>query len=191
MRDPAATRDAILRSARSVFTDFGYQGASMRKIAGQAGVTHAAIYRHFADKDDLLAALADHDFEELIVEVGGRIEPTASALVRLRTLIKGFMTVCVENPRLYEFLFQILPTLPTARTESADAARQAVVTVVSECVVDKLLIGDADELADLIVIAAHGYIARSLARRATGTDTPHIDVYIDFMLSGARAGAIA
>lgn len=190
MPTPPATRDAILRSAREVFTEVGYTGASLRKIAARAGVTHAAIYRHFADKSDLLSALAQRDFDELVAEVGRRIDAEEAGLVRLRSLIIGFVDVCCANPRLYEFLFQILPGLPQSQPASAETAHLAVVALVSECVEAGELRGDPEQLADLVMIAAHGYVARSLARRGSDTPTPDPDTYIDFVLSAARAEAV-
>jgi AcrR family transcriptional regulator len=190
MPTPSATREAILRSAREVFTEVGYTGASMRKIASRAGVTHAAIYRHFTDKSDLLSALAKRDFDELVDEVGRRIETEDAALVRLRSLLLGFIAVCCANPRLYEFLFQILPGLPQGRPESAETAHLAVVSLVSDCVNDGELRGDPEELADLVMIAAHGYVARTLARRGTDIPAPDPAAYVDFVLSAARAGAV-
>jgi len=56
---PAApsTRERILNVALELFTEKGYDGASLREIAEQLGVTKAAIYYHFASKDDILMAL--------------------------------------------------------------------------------------------------------------------------------------
>lgn len=190
MPSPTETRDAILRSAREVFADSGYRGASLRKIASRAGVTHAAIYRHFADKDDLLAALAEHDFEELVREVGNRIDAAQPPLDRLRALLLGFVTVCTENPCLYEFLFQILPGLPHRPSRSAEIAHDSVVQVVSECLASGALEGDPEHVSDLVLTAAHGLVARTLARRAAGLPVLDADDFVAFVLSGVGTGAV-
>jgi len=52
-----STREGILIVDYTVSTEKGYDGASLREIAGQLGVTKAAIYYHFASKDDILMAL--------------------------------------------------------------------------------------------------------------------------------------
>ena len=53
-RDPQASRAAILESAREVFAERGYARATIREIAGRAGVTHGLVMRHFGSKEQLL-----------------------------------------------------------------------------------------------------------------------------------------
>jgi len=55
--EAASTRDRILNVALDLFTEKGFDGASLREIAERLGVTKAAIYYHFASKDDILMAL--------------------------------------------------------------------------------------------------------------------------------------
>jgi len=55
--EAASTRERILNVALDLFTKKGFDGASLREIAEQLGVTKAAIYYHFASKDDILMAL--------------------------------------------------------------------------------------------------------------------------------------
>jgi len=75
-RGPYATTPArraeIIRAAAASFAEHGYERASLRDIAARANVTHAALLRHFAGKDELLlAALAqrDADDEELARQI--------------------------------------------------------------------------------------------------------------------------
>jgi AcrR family transcriptional regulator len=55
--EAASTRERILNVALELFTEKGYDGASLREVAERLGVTKAAIYYHFASKDDILMAL--------------------------------------------------------------------------------------------------------------------------------------
>ena len=64
LRD-ACRRAEIVRAALASFAEHGYERASLRDIAARADVTHAALLRHFASKDDLLlAALAQRDLDD-------------------------------------------------------------------------------------------------------------------------------
>ena len=54
-RDSAATRRAILDSARTAFVDAGYDGAGVREIAAGAGVTAMMVNRYFGSKETLFA----------------------------------------------------------------------------------------------------------------------------------------
>lgn len=53
----ATTRESILMAALRLFSRNGYEGTSMRDIAGEVGITQGAIYKHFAGKDALLEAI--------------------------------------------------------------------------------------------------------------------------------------
>ncbi len=53
---PVSTKDAILDAARDQFTQHGYKGATLRAIAGQAGVDPGLIRHFFGDKEGLFAA---------------------------------------------------------------------------------------------------------------------------------------
>ncbi len=55
--EASSTRERILNVALDLFTEKGFDGASLREIAERLGVTKAAIYYHFASKDDILMAL--------------------------------------------------------------------------------------------------------------------------------------
>src|SRR5712692_10556928 len=50
---PVTKRPVVVRAATSLFAEKGIDGTSMRDIAAAAGVREAAIYRHFAGKDEL------------------------------------------------------------------------------------------------------------------------------------------
>lgn len=54
-RNAAATRDAILASAREAFARLGYEGAGVREIAAGAGVTAMLVNRYFGSKEQLFA----------------------------------------------------------------------------------------------------------------------------------------
>ena len=54
------TRDALIAAAAEVFTEKGFQGASLDEIAETAGFTKGAIYSNFGSKEELLHAVIGH-----------------------------------------------------------------------------------------------------------------------------------
>lgn len=60
-----AKRNAILRSAKTVFLSVGFEGANMDEVASGAGVSKMTVYRHFGSKEDLFAGV--------ITELGNKI----------------------------------------------------------------------------------------------------------------------
>jgi len=72
-RNPQASRAAILAAARAAFAELGYAGATIRDIAGRAGVTHGLVVMHFASKEQLfLAAVPGH--RDLADVVAGELD---------------------------------------------------------------------------------------------------------------------
>ena len=55
-----ARREALVRSAMELFAQRGFRGATTREIAQAAGVSEAIIFRHFANKEELYAAILDY-----------------------------------------------------------------------------------------------------------------------------------
>src|SRR4051794_865490 len=56
------TREAILAAARTAFAERGYDGASIRQIAGGAGVDPALVHHYFGAKDQLFLAVMEAPF---------------------------------------------------------------------------------------------------------------------------------
>ncbi len=59
-RSPGDTKERLLELAAGLFASHGYATVSMRDLAGAAGLTPAALYHHFADKDALYEAALEH-----------------------------------------------------------------------------------------------------------------------------------
>jgi AcrR family transcriptional regulator len=55
--ETSSTRERILDVALDLFTEKGFDRASLREVAEKLGITKAALYYHFASKDDILMAL--------------------------------------------------------------------------------------------------------------------------------------
>jgi AcrR family transcriptional regulator len=92
-----ARRREIVEAAFSVFSAMGYQGSSMRAIADRAGMTQPGMTHHFANKDELLAAvleLRDERSFEAFDLIG------SSGLESLR----GFVRLVEQNQRERELV---------------------------------------------------------------------------------------
>jgi AcrR family transcriptional regulator len=66
-RNAAATRQAILASARKAFAAHGYDGAGVREIAAGAGVTAVLVNRYFGSKEKLFAEVAAETMREPVI----------------------------------------------------------------------------------------------------------------------------
>ena len=66
------TRDTIERAARKLFAERGFHGTTLTDITSAAGKSPAAFYRYYADKEDLLAVLAESFLRDVVAPLGPR-----------------------------------------------------------------------------------------------------------------------
>ncbi|MFZ3305653.1 MAG: TetR/AcrR family transcriptional regulator [Mycobacterium sp.] len=64
------TRAAIEQAARKLFAERGFHGTTLADITSAAGKSAAVFYRYFADKEDLLAALAESFLHDVVTPSG-------------------------------------------------------------------------------------------------------------------------
>ena len=66
-------RNALIQAGLAILAEEGTHALSLRAAARRSGVSHAAPYRHFADKEALLAAIAEQGFNTLAASVRAAI----------------------------------------------------------------------------------------------------------------------
>jgi len=62
-------KNALIKAGVEILAEEGLAGLSLRKVAKQAGVSHAAPYSHFADKHALIAAISTEGFKQLYARI--------------------------------------------------------------------------------------------------------------------------
>jgi AcrR family transcriptional regulator len=84
----------------------GARGLSWREIARRANVSHSAAYRHFADKEGLLAAVAEQGFrslrERMVEQMAGAPDDVSK---RLEALAIAYVEFAAENPAHFRVMF--------------------------------------------------------------------------------------
>jgi AcrR family transcriptional regulator len=98
------TASRILAAAADLLETSGTEAVTMRKIAAEVGVTPMALYRHFNDRDALLAVLADDSFEKLAAE-WSEVAWSGDPDDDLDTALGRYLDFAMARPRLYAFLF--------------------------------------------------------------------------------------
>jgi TetR/AcrR family transcriptional regulator, transcriptional repressor of aconitase len=64
-----ARRRQILDGARACFARFGYEGATVRRLEQETGLSRGAIFHHFRDKESLFLAVAEDDAAAMVATV--------------------------------------------------------------------------------------------------------------------------
>ena len=98
----AGTRERLLRSAQELLEEGGYGAASVAVIAGRAGVSTGALYRHWPSKGELFAELfrVVCDREAAAMETAARQVAGASGVQRVQAMLCTFAERALRNPRL-------------------------------------------------------------------------------------------
>ena len=99
-------RAALLGEAERTLRDRGIDALSLRDLARQAEVSHAAPRRHFADRQALLDALAEAGFARLADEVRAAIDGAGEDYqARLRAAATAYIRFATRDPALLELMF--------------------------------------------------------------------------------------
>ncbi|MBI5352539.1 MAG: TetR/AcrR family transcriptional regulator [Chloroflexi bacterium] len=67
-------KNALIKAGVEILAKDGMGGLSLRKVASRAGVSHAAPYAHFADKQALIAAISTEGFRQLYTRISSVAE---------------------------------------------------------------------------------------------------------------------
>lgn len=130
MEDDASPRDvrqALLHAAREELSEHGRAAISLRAVARRAGVSHAAPKHHFRDRAGLLTAVATDGFQLLGEALNGVRETDPAE--RLAALGRTYIRFALDNPALYDLMFQ--PGEITVADTALAAARMAATVELS------------------------------------------------------------
>src|ERR1700750_2556845 len=99
-------REALLLAGERALEPGAAQSLSLRELAREVGVSHAAPRRHFADKQALLDALALAGFERLGAALAAAIAAAGPDFdARLLALARAYIAYATEHPALIELMF--------------------------------------------------------------------------------------
>ena len=131
-------KDALIEAARSLLAERGPAGFTLAEAAKLVGVTGAAPYRHFSDRNALVAELAKRGFETFGQQLAsawdeGRPDP----MTAFRRMGTAYLAFAREEPGLYMAMFGNVATLsnkePGAAADKAlDILRQAAASVLRQ-----------------------------------------------------------
>src|SRR5262252_5676870 len=98
-------RQALVRSALEILSEAGVGGLSLRAAARRARVSAMAPYRHFADKEALLAAVAEYGFRELAARLTAATATAADPRAGLAAQGVAYVLFARDQPSLFKRMF--------------------------------------------------------------------------------------
>ena len=124
-------REVLLECSLRLIAEVGPAGFTLRELARRAGVSHNAPYRHFHDRDDLMAAVATQGYRELTHAMRTAAQDNNESLERLKQAGLAYITFALRRPEHFAVMFDGPVSLKTEHPGSSEAAKEAFATLVS------------------------------------------------------------
>ncbi len=154
-----STREGLIAAATDLLDAGGVDGVTLREVGRRAGVSHNAPYKHFTDKEALLAAIAARELDALtnLIMTARAREP--SALAALRRVMGDYVAWALAHPRRFTLVFGAWPVGSPELARAAETTWAQIIGAVADAQLSgDLPAGDPDRLAALIRALAHGAI---------------------------------
>jgi AcrR family transcriptional regulator len=154
-------RGAFVDGARIMLRERGEDKFSLNELARQLGVSPAAAYRHFANKDALLAAVCSEGYRELLAALRRPWPASFDAGRRVVELGIRYVQFSVDNGDVFSMMFGSHPL--DSETVGTDTFVPLLDAVVEAQRTGHLAPGDARETAGAIWTTVHGMAVLSLS----------------------------
>jgi AcrR family transcriptional regulator len=169
-------RDRLVDAATKLLDEGGPAAVTLREVGRLAGVSHNAPYKHFTDKEDLLAAVAARELARQAPADRARAKDR-SAGDTLRAMMHGYVRWAMRHPARFKLTFGSWSKGSDDLADAATAARSALVeTVEAAQAANELPEGDPERIAALVLALTHGAadlaLNGHLSREGKGHATP-------------------
>lgn len=184
-------REALLDRAAAIVAERGAADLSLREIARDVGVSHAAPRRHFPDRQALLDALALHGFQRLGAELATAAKPVGREgfRARLRRCAAAYVRFATQDAALLELMFAGKHREPAGPLhDAADDAFATVMAVIADGQAAGEILPGEPTAAAMVLFATLQGLASMLNGGMLGDATPETAVRtsVDALLDGLR-----
>ena len=183
-----STRERLIAAAACLLDQGGPAAVTLRDVGKAAGVSHNAPYRHFADKDALLAAVAARE----LGRQGASLNRVGESVADVQARLQGYVRWALRYPERFRLTFGRWAREDAELGDAASEARSALTRAVAAAQArGELPPADPERLSSLLLALAHGAADLALAGHlsATGKGAADAeDLVADlFAYLGARA----
>lgn len=198
-------REALLKAALRLISEVGPTSFTLREVARRAGVSHNAPYRHFRDRDELMAAVSTQGYSELTRAMLDAVEQESGALVRLKRAGLAYVNFALRRPEHFTVMFDAPTSKPSDRRfnpskmktkypEAAEAAEQSfrtLVNFVAACQQEGVLpLGDTKQLALLAWSMVHGIAKLAITGRLPFSSRDEVLRFAEYVINNSLPIAI-
>ena len=115
MPPDSSGRDAILDTSADLFSQHGYKEVSIRDIAQACGMTNAALYYHFKNKEDLFLAMLQRDHEKTLAALRTAASGPGDLREDLKRLVTQYAAITCQRRQSFQTLRRDLSNVEDVR----------------------------------------------------------------------------
>jgi len=167
-------RHALIEAGADILSKEGVSALSLRQVAQKAGVSHAAPYAHFADKQALIAAISTEGYKKLYAQIARAAEQYRSE--PLRRLVESswaYVQFALDEPDHFKVTLSGMIEKEQEYPAFVETAKQTfalVVGVVTQCQQAGILRQGSPDLTAVSVWALiHGFVTLLLENQISHT----------------------
>jgi AcrR family transcriptional regulator len=178
---------ALTRAALALVAEKGPKGFTLSEAARRAGVSVAAPYRHFADKTQLLAAVAEQGFIQLHEALTAAGDSASNPKIRVIEIGRAYVRWAVTHPDYYQVMFgaETIKSEHPGLLIAGSRAFDDLLDAITSCLDSGMMHGqDPREIAGPMWSLVHG-----VASLAIGGDLHHVGIHEDSEALAVRAMA--
>lgn len=126
-------RKILVESAEAMLEEAGVESLSLREVARRAGVSHAAPYRHFPARADLLYAIAERGFVDLAAEMQRSAQSSPDPAEQLHESGFAYVRLAIRRPERLKLMFgsgAAAAAAPETTLSAGRAAFQGLVDII-------------------------------------------------------------
>ena len=159
-------RQRLCDLALKAFAEQGVEGMSLRGLAAAAGCSRTTPYRYFKNKEDILAAVRQAQFQRMAddaEEVAGRVNDPDERLV---ALARAYLSFALATPDAYRVMYSVAQQDEQRYPElvrQVNRAQRPMMTAVDEAIESGSIKGDPTNIVHVLWAGLHGIISLHLS----------------------------
>jgi AcrR family transcriptional regulator len=191
-----STREALVTAASELMDAGGLEAVTLREVGHRAGVSHNAPYKHFADKEALLAAVAARELDRRRTALLEIVQSNEPPDVVLRAAMHGYVAWALANPVRFKLVYGSWSTGSDELAAAAKASRGLLIGAVAAAQeAGALPAGDTERVTALLQALAHGAVDLALSghlspegKGKAGPDDLVDDLFLHLKAAVTRTG---
>ncbi|MBF8186438.1 TetR/AcrR family transcriptional regulator [Nonomuraea sp. K274] len=189
---PPHTRELLIAAAADLLDAGGPESVTLREVSHRAGVSHNAPYKHFANKEALLAGVAAEELTKLSDAVAALRKGDLPDQEVLRAALLAYVAWALAYPARFQLVFGVWSVPFEDLVAAAESSRSTLLAIVGAAQrAGELPRGDTERMTSLLQAVIHGAINLTVTGHLAigGKGNADADCLVDDLLRYLHASA--